>query len=103
MNKFIHLSRFELVALLMMAYVIRLWLGEAVQDALFPEDNRKHELYSGLFVLLKLKLKISHQDYTRFPLQVRLPSFSLFTMSELMSELQGMHQGMYLDKLQNTL
>ena len=79
-----------MVALLMMSYVIGLWLGEAVRDALFPEDNRKHELYSGLFVLLKLKLKISHQDYTPFSLQARLPSFSLFTMSKLMSELQGM-------------
>lgn len=90
MNKFIHLSGFEMVALLMMAYVIGLWLGEAVRDALFPEVNCcKHELYSGLFVLLKLKLKISRQDYTPFSLQARLPSFSLFTMSKLMSELQG--------------
>ena len=54
MNKFIHLSRFEMVALLLMAYVIGLWMGEVVRDALFPRDNRKYELYSGLLVLLKL-------------------------------------------------
>jgi hypothetical protein len=45
MNKFIHLSRFEMLALLLMAYVIGLWLGENLRDALFPRDNRKHKLY----------------------------------------------------------
>jgi hypothetical protein len=77
-----------MVALLMLAYVIGLWLGKAVREALFPGDNRKHELYSGLFVLLILKLRIPLQDYTRFPFKHWLPSFSLFAMSELMSEYQ---------------
>jgi len=53
MNKFIHLSGFEIVALLFIAYVINLWLSEALRDTLFPGENRKHERISGLFVLLK--------------------------------------------------
>lgn len=44
----------KMVALLTIAYVIGLWLGEALRASLFPENTRKHRLYSGLFVLLKL-------------------------------------------------
>jgi hypothetical protein len=66
----------KMVALLVIAYVIGLWLGETLREALFPGDNRKYKLYSGLFVLLKLKLMISLQDYTRISLQA-MASFSL--------------------------
>ena len=66
----------KMVALLVIAYVIGLWLGETLREALFPGDNRKYKLYSGLFVLQKLKLMISLQDYTRISLQAMV-SFSL--------------------------
>jgi hypothetical protein len=69
----------KMVALLVIAYVIGLWLGETLRETLFPGDNRKHNLYSGLFVLLKLKLMISLQDYTRISLQA-LVAFSLLTL-----------------------
>lgn len=45
----------KMVALLMIAYLIGLWLGEVLRTTLFPENTRKHKLYSGLFVFLKLK------------------------------------------------
>ena len=53
----------KMVALLLIAYAIGLWLGETLRKALFPEGTRKHKLYSGLFVLLKLKLTITRQDF----------------------------------------
>jgi len=53
----------KMVALLLIAYAIGLWLGEALRSTLFPEGTRKHKLYSGLFVLLKLKLTITRQDF----------------------------------------
>ena len=57
MNK--HRDHMEkMVALLLIAYAIGLWLGESLRSSLFPEGTRKHKLYSGLFVLLKLKLTI---------------------------------------------
>ncbi len=48
----------KMVALLLIAYTIGLWLGENLRSTLFPEGTRKHKLYSGLFLLLKLKLTI---------------------------------------------
>jgi hypothetical protein len=78
----------KMVALLMIAYVIALWLGETLREALFPGDHRKHKLYSGLFVLLKLKPMISLHDYTRISLQSLAVSPRLLSMSEIMSELQ---------------
>jgi hypothetical protein len=53
----------KMVALLLIAYAIGLWLGETLRSTLFPEGTRKHKLYSGLFVLLKLKLSIARQDF----------------------------------------
>ena len=53
----------KMVALLLIAYAIALWLGETLRATLFPEGSRKHKLYSGLFVLLKLKLTITRQDF----------------------------------------
>ena len=53
----------KIVALLLIAYAIALWLGETLRSTLFPEGSRKHKLYSGLFVLLKLKLTITRQDF----------------------------------------
>ena len=53
----------KMAALLLIAYAIALWLGETLRSMLFPEGTRKHKLYSGLFVLLKLKLTITKQDF----------------------------------------
>jgi len=53
----------KMIALLLIAYAIGLWLGESLRSALFPEGSRKHKLYSGLFVLLKLKLALSKQEF----------------------------------------
>jgi hypothetical protein len=53
----------KMVALLLIAYAIALWLGETLRSYLFPQNSRKHKLYSGLFVILKLKLTISTQDF----------------------------------------
>ena len=53
----------KMVALLLIAYTIGLWLGETLRSTLFPEGTRKHKLYSGLFVLLKLKLTLSRREF----------------------------------------
>jgi hypothetical protein len=55
----------KMAALLLLAYAIGLWLGERLRLAAFPENTRKHKLYSGLFLLLKLKLPFSRQEFLR--------------------------------------
>jgi len=45
----------KMVALLMIAYVIGLWLGEVLRADLFSNNTRKYKLYSGLFVFLRLQ------------------------------------------------
>ena len=65
----------KMVALLMIAYVIGLWLGETLREKLFPANTPKHKLYSGLFILLKLKPNISSHNFTQLSLQA-LASFS---------------------------
>jgi len=65
----------KMVALLLIAYAVGLWLGENLRSTLFPRGTRKHIMYSGLFVLLKLKLTSSRQDF--LPISSRaLSSFS---------------------------
>ena len=53
----------KMVALLLLAYAIGLWLGETLRMAIFPENSCKHKLYSGLFILLKLKLPLSKREF----------------------------------------
>lgn len=53
----------KMVALLLITYAIGLWLGETLRSKLFPEGTRLHKLYSGLFVLLKLKLTLSRHEF----------------------------------------
>ena len=48
-----------MVALMLMAYGIGLALGEAVRERVFG-GSRGYRLYSGLFVLLQLR--VSHED-----------------------------------------
>jgi hypothetical protein len=55
----------QMVALALIAYAINLVLGEALRSHLFPETSRKRQLYSGLFVLLKLKLALPFHDFRR--------------------------------------
>ena len=49
----------KMVALLLIAYALALILGEAIRTELFPQDSRKHKLYSGPFIFLKLKPELS--------------------------------------------
>jgi len=53
----------KMAALLLIAYAVGLWLGEVLRDTLFPKDSPKKKLYSGLFVLLKLKFNLSPPEY----------------------------------------
>lgn len=55
----------KMVALLLIAYAIGLWLGETLRETLFPKDSPKKKLYSGLFVLLKLKFTLSPPEFLR--------------------------------------
>jgi len=53
MNK--HRDQMEkMLALLLIAYTICLWLGETLRSSVFPVNSRKCSRYSGIFVLLKL-------------------------------------------------
>jgi hypothetical protein len=49
----------KMVALVLIAYTIALILGETLRTQLFPEKCRKHKLYSGPFIYLKLKMELS--------------------------------------------
>jgi hypothetical protein len=77
MNK--HRCQMEkMVALLLIAYTLALILGEALRSELFPEDCRKHKLYSGPFIFLKLKpdlsppiLNASHSAFSQMVCPVR--------------------------------
>lgn len=53
----------KMVALLLIAYSISLLLGETLRTFLFPENDRKQKLYSGLFVMLKLNLNLLPPEY----------------------------------------
>jgi hypothetical protein len=55
----------QMVSLALIAYAIGLVLGETLRSHLFSETSRKHKLYSGLFTLLKLKLSISYQEFSK--------------------------------------
>ncbi|MBI5839189.1 MAG: transposase [Chloroflexi bacterium] len=62
MHKKRHLME-KMVALVLIAYAIGLVLGEALRSQLFPLPQRKHKLFSGLFVLLKLKWSLPYQKF----------------------------------------
>ena len=66
MDKMMHQKRHwmeQMVSLALIAYAIGLVLGETLRANLFPETSRKRNLYSGLFVLLKLKLSLPYQKF----------------------------------------
>jgi hypothetical protein len=49
----------KMVAFLLIAYTLALILGEALRAEIFPAECRKHKLYSGPFIFLKLKPSLS--------------------------------------------
>ena len=53
----------QMVSLALIAYAIGLVLGETLRSHLFSETSRKRRLFSGLFVLLKLKLPLSNLQF----------------------------------------
>jgi hypothetical protein len=55
----------QLVSLALIAYAIGLVLGETLRFHVFPETSRKRKLYSGLFVLLKLKLSLPYNHFMK--------------------------------------
>jgi hypothetical protein len=68
----------KVVALLLIAYALALILGEALRSELFPQECRKHKLYSGPFIFLKLKpdlsppiLALSHSAFSQMVCPVR--------------------------------
>ncbi len=91
LDKMMHNKRHlmeKMVALVLMTYAIGLILGETLRSYLFPGPHRKHKLYSGLFVLLKLKWILPYPKFKQvFSKPCRL-SPPLPTLSELLSELR---------------
>lgn len=69
----------QMISLTLMAYAIALVLGETFRSYLFPETTRKHKLYSGLFVLLKLKFSLSYPTHKQIRLQA-LQTFHSITI-----------------------
>jgi hypothetical protein len=68
----------KMVALLLIAYALALILGEALREQLFPPECRKHRLFSGPFIFLKLKpdlspptLALSHSFFSQMVCPVR--------------------------------
>ena len=68
----------KMVALILIAYTISLILGETLRNQLFPEGSRKHNIYSGPFIFLKLKpdllppiLSISRAEFSHIVCPVR--------------------------------
>lgn len=49
----------KMVALILLAYAITLILGETLRQHLFPDGSRKQQIYSGPFIILKLKPDLS--------------------------------------------
>lgn len=45
----------KMIALILIAYAVILFIGEALRAKMFSEGSRKNKLYSGPFVFLKLK------------------------------------------------
>ena len=69
----------KMVSLALIAYAIGLVLGETLRSYLFPETSRKRKLYSGLFVVLKLKFSLPYQVYKQITLQA-LQSFRMIAL-----------------------
>ena len=55
----------QMVSLVLIAYAIALVLGQTLRTHVFPDSSRKRKLFSGLFVLLKLKLSLSYHQFAK--------------------------------------
>lgn len=55
----------RMVSLALIAYAIGLVVGETLRAHVFPETSRKRKLYSGFFVLLKLKLALPYSEFRK--------------------------------------
>ena len=78
----------KMVALLLIAYTIALWLGETLRETIFPKDSRKQKLYSGLFIFLRLQMNLSPLIFCMLSLMLFYPLIPASCLSDLMSELQ---------------
>lgn len=65
----------KMVSIMLVAYAIGLVLGETMRQHLFPPNSRKHKAFSGLFVLLKLKITLSSRVFSSVSCQA-IDSFS---------------------------
>lgn len=82
MDKMMHQKRHwmeQMVSLALIAYAIGLVLGETLRSHVFPETSRKRKLYSGLFVLLKLKLSLPAHTFKQIA-QLALLTFRSITL-----------------------
>jgi hypothetical protein len=61
----------KMVALMLIAYSLALLLGEVLRSYMYPENTRKHRLFSGPFIFLKL-----HPDLSPPILSATMTEFS---------------------------
>lgn len=55
----------QMVSLALIAYAVGLILGDTLRSHVFPETSPKRKLFSGLFVLLKLKLALPYPQFRK--------------------------------------
>jgi DDE family transposase len=67
----------QMVSLVLIAYAIGLILGETLRSSVFPETNPKRKLFSGLFVLLKLKLALPYPEFRKISSLAQLTFHSI--------------------------
>lgn len=93
----------QMIALSLIAYVAGLWLGEALRDVVYgklsltqvaetllkqpvvdPDKHPKWRLYSGLFVLLKQKLRLSRKEFRELS-QAAASAFAVLVQGDVRS------------------
>jgi hypothetical protein len=62
----------KMVAWVLIAYAVVLVLGETLRSHLFPQAHPKRRLFSGSFVLLRLKSSLTHHQFEQISLQALL-------------------------------
>jgi hypothetical protein len=53
----------KMVAWMLIAYAVSSIIGETLRNYIFPKTSRKHKMFSGPFVFLKLKLNLPRQVF----------------------------------------
>ncbi len=61
----------QMVSLALIAYAVGLILGDTLRSHVFPETSPKRKLFSGLFVLLKLKLTLPYPEFRKITARAR--------------------------------